>query len=55
MSTLANISSGFARELLELTEALARGENVEHRLRVLREWAKTWMDVAEGMGVVVRR
>ncbi|MEO7361306.1 MAG: hypothetical protein ABI120_13320 [Gemmatimonadaceae bacterium] len=41
------ISARFAEELLELTNAIEAGENVEHRIKVLREYARTWMVVAE--------
>ena len=43
----ANISARFAVELLDVTNAIEAGENVEHRLKVLREYARTWMVVAE--------
>ena len=43
----ARISESFAMELLEVTKAIEAGENVEHRMKVLREYARTWMVVAE--------
>ena len=46
-TALARISTRFAAELLELTNAIERGEDVEHRIRVLHEYARTWMVVAE--------
>jgi hypothetical protein len=45
--TLTRISERFASQLVELTEAIAHGENIDHRLAVLREYARTWMSVAE--------
>ncbi|MEP6836360.1 MAG: hypothetical protein ABJB74_23425 [Gemmatimonas sp.] len=48
MTTLATISTRFATQLRELTEAIERGEVTEHRIRVLHEYAKTWMMLAEG-------
>lgn len=48
MSTaLSRISTRFASELLELTNAIERGEDIDHRIKVLHEYARTWMTVAE--------
>ena len=44
---LARISTRFAAELLELTNAIERGEDIDHRRKVLHEYARTWMMVAE--------
>ena len=41
------ISERFAVELLDVTNAIEAGEDVEHRIKVLREYARTWMVVAE--------
>ena len=46
-TTLARISARFAQELADVTNAIEAGENVEHRIRVLHEYARTWMLLAE--------
>ena len=43
----ARLSERFATELLGVTNAIEAGENVEHRIKVLHEYARTWMVVAE--------
>ena len=46
-NALSRISARFAAELVELTNAIERGENIDHRRKVLHEYARTWMMVAE--------
>lgn len=43
--TLVQVSSRFAMELRELVRAVERGENIEPRLRVIREYSYTWCAV----------
>lgn len=45
--TLARISMRFASELSDLVHAIEAGEDVERRIAVVREYAKTWLAVAE--------
>ena len=47
LSSLAVLSTRFASQLLEMTRALERGESIEFRIKVMREYAKTWLVVAE--------
>lgn len=41
LATTAHCSLMFAAELRELTHTIERGEDVTHRIKVLREYAKT--------------
>lgn len=46
---LSQVSGKFALELRELTRAIERGEDIDARLRVIREYCHTWSKLAEAV------